>query len=99
MAIKIGTSIPFARLIRALDRFVDCYGTPEAIRLYNWRERMSHAFTEWADAKGIALRCIRPGKAEQNAFIERFNRTFRIDVLDAHLFANLQQVQASQTIG
>ncbi|MFQ1083588.1 integrase core domain-containing protein [Bordetella trematum] len=30
----------------------------------------------------------------QCAFIERFNRTYRTEVLDSHLFANLEQVQA-----
>jgi putative transposase len=52
------------------------------------------ALTERAAARGIAVRYIQPGKPNQNAFIERFNRTYRTEVLDAHLFANLQQVQA-----
>ena len=39
------------------------------------------------------MRYIRPGKPNQNTFIERFNRTNRTEVLGAHLFANLQQVQ------
>lgn len=55
---------------------------------------ISEAFTEWAAAKGISIRYIQPGKPNQNAFIERFNRTYRTEVLDAHLFANLEQVQA-----
>lgn len=90
LAIEVGTSIPSARLIR----LINCYGAPEAIRLDNGPEMVSLAFTEWAAARGITVRYIQPGKPNQNAFIERFNKTCRTEVLDAHLFANLQQVQA-----
>ena len=86
-------SIPSARLIRVLSRLIDCYGPPDAIRLDNGPEMISEAFTEWAAAKGISIRYIQPGKPNQNAFIERFNRTYRTEVLDAHLFANLEQVK------
>jgi putative transposase len=61
--------------------------------MYYGPEMVSQAFTEWAAARGIAVRYIQPGKPNQNAFIERFNKTYRTEVLDAHLFANLQQVQ------
>jgi len=92
LAIEIGTSIPSLRLIRLLNRLIDCYGAPDAIRLDNGPEMVSAVFAEWAQSKGIAIRYIQPGKPNQNAFIERFNRTYRTEVLDAHLFVNLEQV-------
>lgn len=89
LAIEIGTSIPSARLNRVLNRL----GISDAIRLDNGLELVSQMFTEWAAAKSIAIRYIQPGKPNQSAFIERFNRTCRTEVLDAYLFANLEQVQ------
>jgi putative transposase len=43
----------------------------------------------WCAAKGIKILYIQPGKPDQNAIIERFNRSFRREVLDAHIFESL----------
>ena len=92
-AIEIGISIPSARLIRTLERLIDLYGSPGSIRLDNGPEMTSHDFVQWAQAEGIKLNYIEPGEPNQNAYIERFNRTYRHGVLDAYVFHTIEQVQ------
>jgi putative transposase len=45
------------------------------------------------EERSIALRYIQPGRPDQNAFIERFNRTYREEVLSAWFFTALAQVR------
>jgi putative transposase len=52
-------------------------GLPKAISLDNGSELRSAVFMVWCEEKGIELKFIQPGKPQQNAFIERFNRTYR----------------------
>jgi len=94
LAIEIGTSIPSARVIRVLDELVRLYGRPARVRIDNGPELVAEAFVDWCVAQRISLGYIQPGKPDQNAFIERFNRTYREEVLDAYLFDSLEQVRA-----
>lgn len=93
LRIECGTSIPAARLLRVMNQLIEVYGKPEAIRLDNGPELTAEAFTEWAKEHDIQLLFIQPGKPNQNAFIERFNRSFRNEVLDANLFDAISEVQ------
>jgi putative transposase len=98
LGIEVATSIPSARVIRVMEQLIELYGKPAALRLDNGSEFTSHAFTEWAQKQEIELRFIDPGKPNQNAFIERFNRTYRTEVLDAYVFEGLHQVEALSEI-
>jgi len=93
LAIETGTSIPASRVVRTLEQLIEIYGRPSAIRCDNGPELTSQAFTEWCEAQKIEIRYIQPGKPDQNAFIERFNRTYREEVLDAYVFASVSEVQ------
>ena len=93
LAIEVGTSIPSARVIRVLDDLIRLYGRPTRVRVDNGPELTAEAFVEWGTAQRIGIGYIQPGKPDQNAFIERFNRTFREEVLDAYLFDSLEQVR------
>lgn len=66
---------------------------PQVVRSDNGPEFLGEAFTSWLKGNGVAIQYIQPGKPNQNAFVERFNRTFREEVLDQHLFARLDDVR------
>ena len=69
------------------------YGRPARLRVDNGPELTADAFVDWCTALGISIGYNQPGKPDQNAFIERFNRSYREEVLDAHLFDTLDQVR------
>ncbi len=93
LAIEVDTSLPGERVVRVLDQIKSWRGVPEAIRCDNGPELVSEAFRNWCIANVVAIWYIQPGKPNQNAYIERFNRTFRSEVLSAYLFADLEQVR------
>jgi putative transposase len=94
MAIEIGHSIPCSRVLRVLEDLVTLHGCPTAVRLDNGPELTAGDFGDWCEARDIAVRYIQPGKPDQNAYIERFNRSYRQEVLDAYVFSSLREVRA-----
>jgi len=94
LEIVIDTSIPSGRLVRTMEQLRLWRGLPKAIRLDNGPEGCAQVFVDWCAAHGVELRYIQPGKPNQNAFIERFNRTYREEVLNAYVFETLDDVRA-----
>lgn len=93
LAIEIDTSITGKRLIRVFERLRLERGLPDVLRVDNGPEFLSGEFVAWAEAAGIIIQYIQPGKPNQNAFIERFNRTYREEVLSLYLFRNMKEVR------
>ena len=85
LAVEADTSFRAERVLRVLDLVTGWRGQPQAIRLDNGPEFLAD--------RGIALRYIQPGQPNQNAFIERYNRTYRHEVLEAYVFESLDQVR------
>ena len=80
-------------IVRILEELIWTRGIPKAIRSDNGPEFISKTYTAWCKRHNIDLIYIQPGQPTQNAYIERFNRLFREDVLDAYLFEDLNQVK------
>jgi putative transposase len=91
--IEVDTSLPAERVVRVLEQLLFWQGKPTCIRMDNGPELISQRLESWAKEKHIDLLHIQPGKPAQNAYIERFNRTYREDVLDAYLFDDLEEVR------
>lgn len=91
--IEVDTSISSLRLVRIFEYLKEHHGLPQVLRTDNGPEFLGDAFVQWAKANGMAIQYIQPGKPNQNAYIERFNRTFREEVLDQHLFQRIDDVR------
>ena len=86
-------SFPSRRVTGHLEELIECYGKPEYIRTDNGPEFISKEYKEWCKKNNITRVYSEPGKPMQNGYVERFNRTFREDVLDAYLFSSVRQFQ------
>jgi putative transposase len=97
LAVEVDISLPALRVIRALDQIIEWRGKPKAIRCDNGPDYISHDLAKWAAKHKIILMFIQPGNPQQNAYVERYNRTVRYDWLNQHMFMSIDEAQASAT--
>lgn len=93
LAVEADFSFPGEKVVEVLNEIVFWRGKPQRIRVDNGPEFISKTFVRWCSKNGIEIAYIQPGKPMQNAYVERFNRLYREDILDAYLFENLEQVK------
>jgi len=85
-------NFPAEQLIVSLEEAIFIHGKPSVIRVDNGPEFLSKTFISWCRNNDIIIQYIQPGRPMQNGFIERFNRTYRENILDAYLFTSVEQV-------
>jgi len=93
LGIDIDTSLPAARVVRVLDQISSWRGYPEKLRMDNGPELISIKLAAWAEENQVKLDFIEPGKPTQNSYVERFNRTYRNEILDFYIFNSLKEVR------
>ena len=93
LVIEVDLNLPAPRIIRVLERVVAWRGYPKKLRMDNGPEFITVTLAGWAEEHGIELEFIKPGKPTQNSFIERFNRTYRDEILNMYVFRTLNEVR------
>jgi len=95
LCIELDYSFPSARVVQVLKQVIEWRGKPQNIRTDNGTEFMATTFQEFCNDPSMGIKHIRiqKGKPSQNGFVERFNRFYREDVLDANIFEQLKQVR------
>ena len=89
--------LPLERVVRSLDRIIEWRGRPERIRCDNGPEYISATLMAWANRQGVQIELIQPGKPQQNAYIDRDNRTVWYAGLAHYLFDSIEEVHEYAT--
>lgn len=93
LAVEVDTNLPAARVTRVLGRIAAWRGYPSKMRMDNGPEFGSVQLAGWTEQHGVDLEFIQPGKPTQNSYVERFNRTFREEVLNFYVFSRLSELR------
>ncbi len=94
LTIEVLNSINSKKVIEILERLIAfTQRQPNSIRIDNGSEFTSYDFNNWAKNKNIDLFYIQAGKPYQNCYIERFNGTYRNEILNRYIFNSIEEIK------
>ncbi|WP_420340723.1 integrase core domain-containing protein [Roseibium sp.] len=93
LASIIDTSIRGVRVAWEFDQLITWHGGSFSIVCANGTEFTSMAMFDWSKRTGASLHFIRPGKPNENALIESFNRRQRYECMNENLFSTLSDAR------
>jgi transposase InsO family protein len=86
---EAGLTLTGACVVAALEHLAATRGLLRTISVDHGTEFTSRALDAWAEQRGVALDCIRPGQPNDNVFSESFNSRLRDECLNEHWFHTL----------
>lgn len=92
LRIEVGTCLPALRVIRMLEQMEELRGLPCMLRGDNGPEFISDKLDMWRRKREITLAFVQPGKPTDNAYVERFGGSIRLELLIAYVFCTLDEV-------
>ena len=93
LAIEVAFGLNGKAVTQILDRLFELQGKVAGVRCDNGPEFASNEMDAWAYRNGVKLDFIRPGKPNENAFIESFNGRLREECLNDNQFLTLAEAQ------
>lgn len=93
LALRVGVSLKGEDVVEVMNGLIRQRGVPKSIQVDNGTEFTSVVMDQWAYWNGVALDFSRPGKPQDNVFIEAFNSRFRQECLNEHWFLSVADAQ------